>query len=84
MAVHENQHYKVVVGDPVDGAGVYDVVNLETNVIEESTNNLPDALFAAENLNAVLVHKTYEWIGKRARERAAQEIGLVPSNGSQH
>lgn len=73
MTVHTNQHYEVRVG--INGG--YEVVNLETAVIEEETKNLPDAMFAAENMNAVLVHKTYEWIGKRARERAAEEIGLV-------
>ena len=77
MTVHTNQHYEVRVG-----ASGYEVVNLETAVIEETTKNLPDALFAAENMNAVLVHKTYEWIGKRARERAAEEIGLVRGGGN--
>lgn len=71
--VHENDNYRVVLNDDGDG---YGVVNIETGVCEFEAISLPECMFAAENLNVVLVHKTYEWVGKRALEKIAEERKL--------
>lgn len=70
---HTNDNYIVRVNGDGDG---YVVVNSTTNVIEFRSESLPEAIFAAENLNVVLVHNTYEWVAKRAREKAAQDAGI--------
>jgi hypothetical protein len=71
---HSNDNYTVVVNEDGDG---YDVVNDNSGVIEFSEASLPECIFAAENLNVVLVHRTFEWVGKRARDRAIQESGIA-------
>ena len=68
--VHENENYAVCINADGDG---YEVVNTSYNVTEFDAISLPECIFAAENLNVVLTHKTYEWIAKRADSDVAQE-----------
>jgi hypothetical protein len=77
--VHANENYRVLVNDAGDG---YGVMNIPTGVVEFEAIALPECIFAAENLNVVLVHKTYEWIGKQAREKAAVEAEVVSASVS--
>ena len=80
--VHENVNYKVVVNEANDG---YEVINRVTNVLEFKAISMPECMFAAENLNVVIIHRTYEWIGKheqkkadeRETEEAAAKLRLV-------
>lgn len=71
--VHNNENYWVVINDEGDG---YGVVNRETGVTEFEAQSLPECIFAAENLNVVLVFKTYAWVGKRAMDREAEDRKL--------
>ena len=70
---HSNENYSVRVNDGTTG---YDVINDNSNVTEFESESLPECIFAAENLNAVLVHRTFEWVSKRARDQAAKDSGL--------
>ena len=70
---HSNDNYSVIVNE--EGTG-YQVVNDHSGVVEFEEASLPECIFAAENLNVVLVHRTYEWVSKRARDRAIQEQGI--------
>ena len=70
---HSNDNYEVRVNADMTG---YEVVNSNSGVVEFSETSLPECIFAAENLNVVLVHRTYEWVTRRARERAGQEAGI--------
>ena len=74
-AVHINENYGVYVNEASDG---YMVTNLTTKIVEFEAISLPECMFAAENLNVVIVHKTYEWVGKRARAQADEETGASP------
>lgn len=74
--VYDNENYTILINN--EGTG-YGVMNVPTGVIEFEAISLPECMFAAENLNVVLVHKTYEWVGKRAREQTAKEAGNVIS-----
>ena len=67
---HSNDNYTVYCNADGDG---YDVRNDYSEVIEFKSESLPECIFAAENLNVVLVHRTFDWISKRAADRAAQE-----------
>jgi hypothetical protein len=70
---HSNDNYSVVVNDDVTG---YNVVNDNSGVTEFDAESLPECIFAAENLNVVLVHRTYEWVAKRAQDQAIKDSGL--------
>jgi hypothetical protein len=70
--VHSNDNYCVLIND--EGTG-YGVMNTPTGVIEFEAISMPECIFAAENLNVVIVYKTYEWVGKRA-ERQKREDDL--------
>jgi len=70
VSCYENSHYSVRVND--EGKG-YSVINKTYNVTEFEAISLPECIFAAENLNVVLVHKTYEWVNKRAEAQAAED-----------
>ena len=70
---HGNDNYEVVVNAEGDG---YDVVNSNSGIIEFKSESLPECIFAAENLNVVLVHRTFEWVGKRAQEKAIADSGI--------
>ena len=70
---HSNENYTIVVNDEVTG---YQVINNNSGVVEFEAESLPECIFAAENLNVVLVHRTYEWVAKRAREQAGERAGL--------
>lgn len=80
--VHENSNYKVVVNEAGDG---YEVINLVTDVMEFKAISMPECMFAAENLNVVIIHRTYEWIGQheqkkadeRAKESASAKLKLI-------
>lgn len=79
--MHTNDCYYVMINTEADG---YGVINRQTGVCEFESISLPECIFAAENLNVVLVYKTYEWIGKRAaeqdlidRDKAAESKGNV-------
>lgn len=76
-AIHANENYHVRIND--DGSG-YEVINDQTGVAEFTADQLPECIFAAENLNVVLEFKTYEWIRKAAQKKSAAELGLVQSN----
>lgn len=73
-AIYTNNNYEVHVNDAGDG---YNIVNINTGVIDGTAGSEPEAKHRATELNVALVHNTHEWMEKRARERAAQEIGLV-------
>jgi hypothetical protein len=70
---HSNDNYSIVVNDDATG---YDVVNDNSGVVEFNAESLPECIFAAENLNVVLVHRTYEWVAKRAQDQAIKDSGL--------
>ena len=70
---HSNENYSVRVNEDVTG---YDVINDNSQVTEFTSESLPECIFAAENLNVVLVHRTFEWVGKRAQEQAIKESGI--------
>lgn len=70
---HSNENYSVVVNDDVTA---YLVRNDHSTVIEFESNSLPECIFAAENLNVVLVHRTFEWVAKRAQDQAIEESGI--------
>lgn len=70
---HGNDNYTVTVN--ADGTA-YDVTNDNSGVVELTAESLPEAIFGAENLNVVLVHRTYEWVGKRAQEKAIADAGI--------
>lgn len=70
---HSNDNYSVRCNEDLTG---YDVINDNSGVVEFAAESLPECIFAAENLNVVLVHRTYEWVAKSAREKAAKEAGL--------
>lgn len=78
--VYENDNYMVLIND---GGTGYGVMNLPHGVVEFEAKALPECIFAAENLNVVLVHKTYTWIGKQAQEKADKEADLVLASVSQ-
>ena len=78
---HSNENYTVLVNDDVNG---YNVVNDHSGVIEFDSESLPECIFAAENLNVVLVHRTYEWIAKNAVKRNAAELGIVGGTDMEH
>lgn len=71
---HSNENYSVVVNDDVTG---YNLINDNSGVVEHTCDALPDAIFTAENFNVVLVHRTYEWVNKRAAEKHAAEMGAT-------
>jgi len=71
---HSNDNYSVRCNDDLTG---YDVINDNSGVVEFTAESLPECIFAAENLNVVLVHRTYEWVAKSAREKAAKEAGIA-------
>ena len=66
---HSNENYTVTVNDDCTG---YLVTNDQSGVIEFACDSLPEAIFAAENMNVVLTQRTYEWVGKHAKERSAE------------
>jgi len=70
---HSNDNYTVTVNAAGDA---YDVTNDNSNVVEFTSNSLPECMFAAENLNVVIVHRTFEWVGKRAQEKAIADSGI--------
>ena len=70
---HSNDNYSVVVNDDVTA---YKVINDNSGVVEFEAESLPECIFAAENLNVVLVHQTYEWVAKRATAQAGERAGL--------
>lgn len=72
--LHTNNNYEIVVNTTADG---YNVVNRITSVVEVQSTSLPECIFAAENLNVILVHRTYEWVAKQAAERMAAEESPV-------
>lgn len=78
---HSNDNYSIVVNDDVTG---YNVVNDNSGVVEFQSESLPECIFAAENLNVVLVHRTYEWVAKRAREQAGDRAGLATVSSIEH
>ena len=82
---HSNDNYEVQCAQNADARGGLDYVVINTNsgVCEFESESLPECIFAAENLNVVLVHRTYEWIAKNAIKREAANIGLVPSIGGE-
>lgn len=71
---HSNDNYTV---QGNEDSTEYNVVNSFSGIVEFNAPSLPECIFAAENLNVVLVHRTYEWVGKRAQEQAAKEAGIV-------
>lgn len=71
---HSNDNYSIVVNDDMTA---YHVVNDASGVVEFTSESLPECIFAAENLNVVLVHRTYEWVAKRAREQSGDRAGLA-------
>lgn len=73
---HSNENYSVVVNPDVTS---YLVVNDNSGVVEFESESLPECIFAAENLNVVLVHESWKWIGKNAVKREAAELGIVPT-----
>jgi len=78
---HSNENYCVVVNPAGDG---YDVINDNSHVTEFQSESLPECIFAAENLNVVLVHNTWEWIARNAVKRDAVELGIIPGGKSEH
>jgi hypothetical protein len=74
---HSNDNYSVIVNDE---ATEYNVVNDNSGITEFHSESLPECIFAAENLNVVLVHRTYEWVAKRARDQAVKESGIKVVN----
>jgi hypothetical protein len=74
---HSNDNYSVVVNEAGDG---YNVLNDNSDVIEFKSESLPECIFAAENLDVVLVHRTYEWVKKRARDQAVKDAGITRIN----
>lgn len=70
---HSNENYAVVVNAACDA---YDVINDTSHVVEFSAPSLPECIFAAENLNVVLTHRTFEWVAKRAQDQAVKEAGI--------
>ena len=73
--VHSNTHYRVIVND--EGTG-YRVINIATGVTEAESINLPECIFAAENLDAVLTFKTYEWVARRAEKQQEADRQTTP------
>lgn len=71
---HSNENYSITVNE---AGTAYNVTNDHSGVIEFESESLPECIFAAENLNVVLVHRTYEWIRKRAKEQAGERAGLA-------
>lgn len=78
---HSNDNYTVQVNDDVTG---YNVVNDHSGVVEFDSESLPECIFAAENLNVVLVHRTFEWIAKNAVKRNAAELGIIGGTDMEH
>ena len=70
---HSNDNYTVAVNEECTA---YEVINDNSGVVELIAESLPEAIFGAENLNVVLVHRTFEWVGKRAQEKAIAEAGI--------
>lgn len=69
--LHENENYIV----RVSAEGIaYEVMNKITGVIEFDSRNLPECIFASENMNVVITHKTYEWIAKKADDQKREEV----------
>lgn len=71
---HSNENYEVRVNEDMTA---YDVINSNSGVTEHTSESLPECLFTAENLNVVIVHRTYEWVAKRAQEQAGERAGLT-------
>lgn len=76
-SLYENKNYFVRVNSSGDG---YDVVNKETKVVEFTSTQFPECIFASENLNVVLVYKTYEWIQKNAEEKEKSPEAVTSDN----
>ncbi len=72
--VYDNDNYVVIINDDGDG---YGVMNERTGVVEFEAIALPECIFAAENLNVVLIFETYKWIGKQAQAKADKEEAEV-------
>ena len=71
---HSNENYEVRVNADTTA---YDVINSFSGVVEFNTESLPEAIFAAENMNSVLVYRTYEWIAKSAAKKDAPSLAAV-------
>ncbi len=78
---HSNENYDVVLND--EGTG-YNVRHNVSGVAEFESPSLPECIFAAENMNVVLEHRTYEWVAKRAREQAGDRAGLASVSTIEH
>lgn len=77
---HSNENYSVMVNDDCTA---YLVTNDHSTVVEFESNSLPECIFAAENLNVVIVHRTFEWVAKRAQDQAIADAG-IETGGSLH
>lgn len=76
--LHENERY-IIVPSQFDHvikshggwykAG-YAVINKTTEIVEVKTAQLPDAIFAAEQMDLALETKQWEWMRKAASEQA--------------
>lgn len=71
---HTNDSYEVILNPEGDG---YQLRNNSSKVIEFESQQLPECIFAAENLAAILRHRTWEYIAQQAQEESASKAGLA-------
>ena len=77
VVLHENENYIVQVSDDKTG---YVLTNKHTDVVETVEKMLPHAISLAEQNNAYLVCRTWQWIGKQEENNntiAADQVGFT-------
>lgn len=88
LVMHENENYRVLVSDELELVfygntylGGYEVINKKSEVTEFMSTSLPEALYNAEQLNAALTSKAWEWRNeeKVASKKRAEDNPLVGS-----
>lgn len=61
--VHTTNNYHVLIGD-----NQYDVININTGVIEHQEKVLPQAILHAENSNSFLVNRLWRWVAAQGAQ----------------
>ena len=62
-AVHTTEHYAVHVGNDE-----YEVLNVNTGVIEAREKMLPQAILHAENSNSFIVNRLWRWVAAQGQQ----------------
>lgn len=61
--VHTTTHYHVLIGD-----GTYDIININTGIVEAQEKVLPQAILHAENSNSFMVNRLWRWVAAQGAQ----------------